>query len=140
MDLFTPENPNAETEQALADAMRAQWLADKATIKAQRRYADWMGEPKPLSRDKAALLEYLYEHGAFYWTQSASAHNLKAVAVFGYNDSPKATINARATLDAMVKAGLIEVRARGDKLEYSMTQEGEFALADWQLERELGFL
>lgn len=151
-DLFTQHDDQDD----LRAAMQAQWQKDCAEIKRRRIIPDWKGEPKPLSKDKAALLEYLYEHGFLAWPKSPSKEKLAVARLIGYETKPArkiqealdlgldentiAVANAKAVIDWCLAEGLIETRLyRGQEI-YQMTQDGEYALEEWQIERELGFL
>ncbi len=155
MDLFDTPNPNAEFEHRLADAMRKQWQADQAEVKRRRIIPDWIGEPKPLAKDKAAFLELILRNGRVVWTNSPSQNNREVAHAMGYKarlkpadefslfDAPQEVniiSSAKAAIAALARDGMIEGRAVPDGIEYAMTIEGEYALEDWQLERELGFV
>ena len=151
-DLFNKRN----FEDDLRDAMASKWEADIAVIAKRRVIPDWKGEPKPLSRDKAALLEYLYEHGFIVWQSGPSKEKAAVAKIMGYSERrrpernpgfdlglPDATIaiaNAAAVIDSCEREGLIEKKLYRGQEVYQMTIDGEFALNDWQLEREMGFL
>ena len=138
-DLFNKRN----FEDDLRDAMASQWEADIAVIAKRRVIPDWKGEPKPLSRDKAALLEYLYEHGFIVWPKTPGKDRIKVAKILGYSerdDGSIAVTNAKAVIDSCEREGLIEKKLYRGQEVYQMTIDGEFALNDWQLEREMGFL
>ena len=156
MDLFDAPNPNAEMELRLADMMRAQWEIDKAEIKRRRIIPDWIGEPKPMAKDKAAFLELILRYGFVMWTTNPSRNNKAISEAMGYKQRPKRdgfsglgldipndvniVSSAKAAIIALEREGLIEGTPVCDGIEYAMTIEGEYALEDWQIERELGFV
>ena len=138
-DLFNKRN----YEDDLREAMEAQWQDDIAVIEMRRVIPDWFGEPRPLSRDKAALLEYLYEHGFIAWPKTPGPERVKVAKILGYqerDDGSIAVTNAKAVIDGCFRDGLIETSLYRGQEVYQMTMEGQFALAEWQVERELGFL
>lgn len=138
MDLFsiTYDDPESDHQIALRDAMQDQWRKDQSTIRSQGRVPDWIGEPSPLSRDKARLLTLLYDQGCIYWTGHPSRNNQDVTERIGLQK----TANAKATIDACLRAGLIESRLyRGEQV-FQLTHEGEFALDEYQIDVELGIL
>jgi hypothetical protein len=155
MELFDAHNPSAEAEYRLADIMREQWKADLATVKERGIIPDWIGEPKPLAKDKAAFLELILRNGSVTWTSAPSRGNNEIALTMGYKQRDKEcdafnlfdnresiniTASAKAAIKSLAQAGLIEGRPVENGIEYSMTLEGEYALEDWQSERELGFV
>jgi hypothetical protein len=136
MDLFSHPRPDDEFYHRLRDAMRDQWESDNAEIKRQGRIPDWYGEPKPLSKDKARLLQYLYDHGFIEWTNSPSANNTAVTKSIGLNS----TVNAKGVIDQCIREQLIEHRIHQGKVIFQMTHHGEFALEEWQIDRELGIV
>jgi hypothetical protein len=140
MDLFTEHDPEQE---AMRDAMQKQWRKDCKEIKAKRIIPDWKGEPKPLSKDKAALLQYLYDHGFIAWPSAPGPERVRAAKMLGYTEKADGTIavaNAKAVIDSCLRDGLIEARLYRGQQVLQMTQDGEYALEEWQIEREMGFL
>ena len=153
MTFFDAPNPQ---EEALAEAMQRQWEDDIAEVKRRRIIPDWVGEPRPLSKDRAAFLNLILSNGSALWTNNPSRNNLEVARAMGYRDRPKdgtadfnlfgvdddvnIVANAKATIDAMVKAGLIKGVSTKTGVEYEMTIDGEYALDDWQIEKELGFV
>jgi hypothetical protein len=125
--------PNEEDN--LRRAMVAQWKADKAKVKARGIVPDWMGEPRPLSRDRAAVLELLYDVGCIEWNGNPSRNNQ---IIAGQIGRPVAHI--KGLLDAMLAEGLLTSRLWDDKPIWEMTHAGEYALEEWQIDRELGIL
>jgi hypothetical protein len=155
MDLFDSPNPNAETELRLADMMRAQWETDLAEVKRRRIIPDWVGEPKPLAKDKAAFLELIHRNGRVTWTNNPSRNNKDIALAMGYKprlkpadgfnlfDVPQEVnivSSAKAAIASLEREGLIDANPVSDGVEYTMTTEGEYALEDWQIEQELGFV
>ena len=135
---FTSEIQDyAPTEDdALLDAMQYQWRADQAKVRQQGRIPDWIGEPHPLSKDKARLLEYLYDAGYVEWTGNPSQSNIDVARKIGLTS----TINARVVIDQCHRAGLIVQSIYRERVVFQLTHEGEFALDEYQLDRELGIL
>jgi hypothetical protein len=158
MDLFdqTPPTDYDYEQDALQKAMLELWEADKATVAQRRIIPDWIGEPEPLSKDRAALLEYLYENGCIYWQSGPSKEKITIAKLIGYSEHentnkhpsfdfglPDMTIaiaNAKAIIDDCEKSGLIEAKLYRGRKAYELTQSGEYALEDFMIERELGFL
>lgn len=141
MDLFNREPEN--DQDALREAMRAQWESDLATVKNRRVIPDWIGEPNPLSKDKAALLEYLYDNGYIVWTDKPGKERIEVARILGYeerDDGSIAAANAKYVVNSCLRDGLVETRIYRGKQIIQMTTEGEYALSDWQIERELGFI
>jgi hypothetical protein len=139
MDLFIPNND----QDTIRTAMEKQWQSDIDAIKLRRIVPDWKGEPKPLSKDKAALLEYLYENGFIEWPKTPGPDRIKVAKILGYverDDGMIAVTNAKAVIDACYRDKLIETSLYRGKEVYQMTQDGEYALEEWQIDRELGFL
>ena len=136
------------SQKDLKHKMHKQWLHDLEVVKDRRVVPDWVGEPRPLSKDRAALLEYLYENGCIYFPHSAICRKdlmerVRVAKLMGYverDDGSIAVANAKAVIDDCKKQGLIEMREYQGRMVYQLSAEGEFALEDWQLERELGFL
>jgi hypothetical protein len=114
-------------------AMREQWDRDVAETRSQGRIADWMGEPRPLDKSLARVLNWSYENGCFEWTPSPSHNNRKMTAAFGFN-SP---INANEAVTRCIRMGLIEAHASKGAIRYQMTHAGEYALDEWQIEAEV---
>jgi hypothetical protein len=151
---FDTPNPSADAENRLRVAMEAQWRQDLDDIRDQRRIPDWIGEPKPLSKDRAAILQMLYNRGSVIWTKTPSKANRDIARAIGYKDRSRGDdfdlfggkdqvdiiVIAKSAFDGMVKAKLICARPVSNGIEYAMTDEGEYALEDWQIERELGFV
>ncbi len=139
-DLFADHNYTApeppSEDDALAIAMVKQWERDKARIAERRVIPDWMGEPSPLSKDRARLLELLYDAGCVEWTGNPSKNNNRVTKAMGLNNNA----NAKAVLDMCQRDGLITSRLYQGKQVFEMAQEGEFALEDFLLEKEMGFL
>lgn len=137
MDLFsansTKQTPCREDE--LRAAMEAQWKADKAKVRERGVIPDWIGEPRPLSRDRAAVLELLYEIGCIEWNGNPSRNNQIVARQIG-----RPVAHIKGLLDAMKAEGLLSARLWDGKPIWEMTQTGEYALEEWQLERELGIL
>lgn len=150
MNFFDTPNPQ---EEALADAMQRQWDADNDKVRKRGIVPDWIGEPRPLSKDRVALLNILYEIGYVEWPKAPSRQKSEVARQMGYKDIYTgkfdmfgneivrlAVDNAKAVIDSMVREGLIEWREyRGGNV-LQMTNEGEYALEDWQIEQELGFV
>jgi predicted transcriptional regulator len=138
MDLFSApqhQNVNHSQEDALQKAMRAQWEKDKAKVADRRIIPDWIGEPRPLSKDRARILELIYEIGCIEWTNNPSEKN----AIIA-RSLKQPVANVKGLLKSMQKEGLIKARIYDKSQTWEMTSSGEYALEDWQLERELGFL
>ena len=123
-------------EEALQDAMREQWKRDLATVRDRGFIPDWVGEPRPLSRDKARLLELLYDCGCVTWTNNPSRTNQDTTKAMGFQSQA----NARASIDACLKEGLVVSRLYRGNMVFEMSMEGEFALDEYMLDRELGIL
>lgn len=157
MDLFnqTPPTDYDYEQDALREAMLELWEADKAIVSQRRFIPDWIGEPEPLSKDRAALLEYLYENGSLVWPKTPGPDRVKAAKILGYVERADkntssldlgieaatiAVANARAIIDACLSDGLIEARLHRGQEIMQLTQEGEYALEDYMLERELGYI
>lgn len=118
------------------DAMQDQWKRDIATVQERGVVPDWIGEPRPLSRDKARLLELLYDCGCVTWTNNPSKVNQDTTKAMGFQSQA----NAKACLDACLKEKLISCRLYRENQVFEMTSEGEYALEDWQMEIEMGIL
>lgn len=128
MDIFTNPPPDAEQD-ALRDAMAEQYAEDARVIAEQGRIPDWWGEPRPLEKSLARVLNYAYEVGPFSWTASASANNRRLTSAFGFH-SP---INAYDAVSRCHADGLLEY-GNGS---YWLSQQGEYALEDWRDEAEV---
>ena len=126
--------PNAED--ALALAMGKQWQDDQDAVRASGRVPDWYGEPKPLGKDKARLLQHLYEVGCIEWTGNPSRGNTEVTRAIGLNS----TINARQVILECHKAGLIEQRLYRGRVVFQLTHEGEFALDEYLLDVQYGIV
>jgi hypothetical protein len=151
MDLFNPP----DYQDPIRDAMQKQWQDDVAAINKRRIIPDWKGEPKPLSKDKAALLDYLYEHGFIAWPGNPGPERIKVAKMLGYaekkssrtsamldlgiDENTIAVANAKAVIDACLDDGLIETRYYRGQNVLQMTRGGEYALEEWQIEREMEF-
>lgn len=135
---YSPDDDPYERhhEEALQDAMREQWKRDLATVRDRGIVPDWVGEPRPLSRDKARLLELLYDVGCVTWSNNPSRTNQDTTKAMGFQSQA----NARACIDACLRDGLVVSRLYRGNMVFEMTMEGEFALDEWQLDRELGVL
>lgn len=137
MDLFTADHtPYTPTqEDALRTAMRKQWECDQETVKARHAIPDWIGEPRPLSKDRAAMLELLYDVGCIEWNGSPSRNNAIVAAKVG-----KPIAHIKGLLEQMRREGLVSSRVWDGKPVWEMTQTGEYALDEWQLDREMGII
>lgn len=142
MDLFTAFTDTPEQarerhfEEMLGDAMKKQWDEDQATVKARGDIPDWIGEPSPLSRDKARLLELLFEVGAVRWSSHISKNNQDVTKAMGLNS----VANAKAVLDMCCKEGLVTSRLYRNERIFELSQMGEFSLEEHQIEVELGLI
>lgn len=128
MDIFTNQQPDTGQD-ALRDAMAEQYAEDARIIASDGRIPDWWGEPRPLEKSLARVLNYTYEVGPFSWDNRATANNRRLTSAFGFH-SP---INA---YDAVLRChddGLLEY---GDGV-YYMSQQGEYALEEWLDEAEV---
>lgn len=123
-------------EEALQDAMREQWKRDLATVRERGVITDWIGEPSPLSKDKARLLELLYDCGCVTWSSNPSKANQETTKAMGFQSQA----NAKACIDACLKEGLVVSRLYRGNMVFEMTAEGEYALEEHNLEIELGIL
>ena len=123
-------------EDALQDAMREQWKRDLAAVHDRWVIPDWIGEPRPLSKDKARLLSLLYDVGCVTWSSNPSRANQDTTRAMGFQSQA----NARACIDACMKDGLVVSRLYRGNMVFEMTMAGEFALDEWQLDCELGIL
>lgn len=135
---YSPDDDPYEPHEhdALQSAMRAQWHRDQAEVRTSGRIPDWIGEPRPLSKDKARLLELLYDIGCVTWSSNPSKGNQEVTRAMGLNS----TANAKAVIDQCMRDGLVTSRLyRGNQV-FEMTMSGEFALDEWQLDREMGIL
>ena len=117
-------------------AMREQWEQDKAKIAKRGIIPDWMGEPRPLDKSLARVLNWTYVNGSFEWTATASAGNRKMTAEFGFN-SP---VNAHEAVERCKKFGLLDQYIKNGRGYYNLTQAGEYALEEWELEAEINGL
>lgn len=122
-------------EDALRVAMQKQWAEDQRIIKQRREIPDWWGEPEPLARDKAAILGLLYEIGCFEWSDHPCRNNTQVAKALKL---PIAHVKGK--IDEMHKAGLITSSIEKGRKMFSMTQEGEYALSEYQRDKELGIL
>lgn len=130
------ETPTASQEQQLGDAMREQWKEDLDVVRQRGIIPDWIGEPSQLSKDKARLLDLLYEVGFVTWDSNPSKNNRTVTKAIGLNN----TGNAKAVIDMCCKDGLVSSRLyRGNQI-FEMTMEGEFALEEWQIDVEMGLI
>ena len=133
---YTHDAPNADDEYEIGVAMRKQWEADSESVRDRGVIPDWIGEPRPLSKDKARLLEYLYDHGYVAWHNYPCQNNRDVTKAIGLNN----TGNAKAVIDMCFREGLIESRLyRGDQV-FQLAQDGEYALEEHQIEVELGLV
>lgn len=124
-------------EAALGEAMaRHHQEYDIPIIRERGVVPDWMGEPEPLSKDKARVLSYLYEHGCFSWTPKTSRNNRDMVEAVSLGTQAY----AKSVIDEMMRLDLIETRMYHGDLVFEMTQQGEFALEEYELDKELGIL
>ncbi len=135
---YSPDDDPYERnhEEALKDAMTEQWKRDLATVRYRGVIPDWIGEPSPLSKDKARLLELLYDCGCVTWTNNPSPTNRETTKAMGF----RSQANAKACIDACLKEGLVVSRLHRGNMVFEMTMQGEFALDEWQLNCELGIL
>lgn len=116
--------------------LRKQWEDDLETVRQRGVIPDWIGEPKPLSVDKARLLEVLYDRGCVSWTSNPSRNNRDVTRAIGLTS----TANAKQVIDACVSAKLAKYEQYNGSLVIVMTQEGEFALEEYQLDMEMGIM
>jgi len=123
-------------EDALRVAMKRQWDTDVDVIRQRGVIPDWMGEPSPLSRDKARLLSLLYEVGYIAWHKHPGPNNRDVTKRMGLNN----TGNAKAVIDMCIDAGLVSSRIYRGETIFEMTMEGEHSLEEYELEVELGIL
>ena len=138
MDLFSAPQPDTyeqTQEEVWRDAMQKQWQRDKERVKQRRIIPDWEGEPKPLSRDRARILELLYDVGCFEWTGNPSKNNERVASVI-----KQPIANVKGLLKLMEQEGLIASRMYRGKQVWEMLQAGEYALEDFWLDQEMGFL
>lgn len=137
MDLFdvTHDDIDQTNEEALGIQMRAQWDADQRIVRERRVIPDWIGEPSPLSQDKARLLNVLYECGCVAWSSTPCKGNRDVTNAIGL----ESTANAKAVIDECNKLGLVSARHYRGQMIFEMTMDGEFALDEYQQEKELGF-
>ncbi len=156
MNLFDYDNPTAAQEEKLGRLMELQWQLDKQVVKNRHVVPDWIGEPEPLSKDRARLLELIYQNSYVSWTPNPSNHNVRVAKDMGLNDRVKEgtadlsllgeddrvniCVTAKAIIDGCKNAGLVKQTMRDGRYEYEMTLDGEYALEEWQTERELGFV
>ncbi len=128
-------NPNsASADDALEFSMRAQWRKDVQAVTDQGRIPDWIGEPRPLEKDMAALLTYLYEHGYIVWRSAPCQNNAKVASIIG----AKTQSAAQATIRKCLDKELIKSRIHRGEPIFEMTMHGEFALDEWQTDQEMG--
>lgn len=126
-------NPTVDLEIELAENMARQWDVDQGTVAARGVHPDWLGEPKELSGDKARLLSYVYENGYIQWSdRNTQVRNATTKAIGLHNSA-----NARAVIEACLDERLIEPREWEGMAIYQMTTDGEIALDDYFLEREV---
>jgi hypothetical protein len=128
MDLFDQTQPNEQDD--LREAMQRQYEHDAAVIRADGRIPDWFGEPRPLEKSLARVLNYAYEQGPFQWTNQPSANNRRLTSAFGF----RSPINAQDAVNRCYKDGLLEFDKSGV---YYLAQAGEYALEEWHLEAEV---
>lgn len=128
MEIFTSTPPDPDQD-ALLTAMEQQWHRDVDVIKSQGRIPDWYGEPYPLEKSLARVLNYTYEEGSFAWDARATPNNRRMTAAFGF----RSPVNAYDAVFKCHELGLIEY----DGGLYYMTQKGEYALEEWHLEAEV---
>lgn len=128
MDMLDNTPPD-EAQDNLRIAMIAQYAHDAAVIKKQGRIPDWYGEPRPLDKSLARVLNYAYENGPFEWTERATANNRKLTAAFGF----RSPINAHEAVISCHNQGLLKY----DDGVYYMSEHGEYALEEWHLEAEV---
>jgi hypothetical protein len=127
-------NPTAEDR--LRDELQSKWEKDQSDVRSQGRWPDWKGEPRPLCKDKARLLYYLYEHGYIQWDGNPSKNNTSVAENIGMTSIP----HAKALLNGCLKESLIESRLYRGKQVYQMTQDGEYALGEYEIEQEVAGL
>jgi len=136
-DTHLDDNPATPSqEEALRRAMQKQWQDDLEAVSERGVIPDWIGEPRPLSKDKARLLGLLYEVGSVSWTSSPSKNNRQVTEAMGL----QSTGNAKAVIDMCLREKLAATRIYRGALIVEMTQEGEYALEEYQLDVELGIL
>ena len=123
-------------EDALRIAMQKRWVEDQQEIRERGVFPDWLGEPSPLSKDKARLLTLLYDVGHVKWTQHPGQNNRNVTRDIGLRN----VANAKAVIDMCLKDNLVSSREYRGNVIIEMTQAGEFALDEYQLEVELGIL
>jgi len=136
MNLFDyqPEDdtPTPSQEEALGQAMRKQWQEDQQVVRERGIIPDWVGEPSPLSKDKARLLNLLYESGSITWSSGHSQNNRDVTSAMGL----QSTGNAKAVIDMCYRDKLITSRIyRGSQI-FELTLEGEFALEEHLQDRD----
>jgi len=159
MDLLDALETEAEqerirSEEALEEAMLSHWRSDLMEVERRRIVPDWIGEPKPLPKDKATFLNMILRDGFVTWTASPSRNNrmiARAMGyvdrekqgtaednIFGVNDDVNIVAAAAAAIKNLVDDGMVKgVVGRNGDTEYEMLTPGEYALEDWILENEL---
>lgn len=123
-------------EEALGRAMSKQWQEDLEIIRERGVIPDFLGEPSPLSKDKARLLELLYECGSIEWHSVTDKNNREVTKAMGLSN----TGNAKAVIAQCCAEGLVSSRVyRGAQI-FELTMIGEFALDEHQENVRLGWV
>jgi hypothetical protein len=151
---FDIPNPSADAENRLRIAMADQWKNDLEVVSKRGVIPDWIGEPKPLSKDKAAFMDIVHNNSYVLWTKTPSKNNKDIARAMGYVDRERGDaydifgekprvdiiVSAKAAIDALVRESLVKgVNVEGG-IEYELTMNGEYALREWHIDRELGIL
>lgn len=133
INVYNTKHHSPSIEDALHDAMQRQWDADVATVKERGVIPDWEGEPSPLDKSLARVLNYAYESGFIIWTSRPSRKRTETIAALKFNN----LANVEDTIHRCVELTYLEARLyNGDEV-YQLTQEGEEALGDWMIDAEL---
>lgn len=133
INVYNTKHQSPAVEDALHDAMKRQWDADVATVRDRGITPDWEGEPSPLDKSLARVLNYAYENGFIIWTSRPSRKRTETIAALKFNN----LANVEDAISRCVGLTYLEARLyNGDEV-YQLTQEGEEALADWMIDAEL---
>lgn len=140
MDLFSEQHtysmPEYTCEDKFREAVKKQNAISEFVVRERGIYPDWLGEPEPLSKDKARLLTVLYEQGFITWASSTCKENMDVVQAIGLQKEA----NAKAVLKDCLALGLTTSRIWRGKQIFELTHKGEHALHEYLLEKELGII
>jgi hypothetical protein len=133
MNLFNAHYPPNPVEDVYRELLEDQFSRDKQVISDRGVIPDWMGEPRPLDKSLARVLNWTYENGCFEWSGVPSNNNRKMTGAFGFRSS----VNAHEAVSKCHSMGLLETYVDKGATRFQLTQAGEYALEEWELEVEI---